>query len=79
LHGRTRKHYLECRNTDTKAHAWYVPYYKWILAKRYRIPIIFLIDPKKLNKTESPSEETFILLSYWSKIIREGRGKEVFG
>ena len=30
---------------------------KWLLAKKYRIPMIHHTDPKKLNKKEGPSKD----------------------
>ena len=35
-----------------KSHSWYVLTDKWILAIKYRIPMIHSTDPKKLNKKE---------------------------
>jgi hypothetical protein len=29
---------------------WYILTNKWLLAKKYRIPMMHSIDPKKLNK-----------------------------
>jgi hypothetical protein len=40
-----------------KGHAWHVLTYKWILAIKYRIPMLHYTDPKKLNKKEDTSEE----------------------
>jgi hypothetical protein len=41
-----------------KGHAWYVLTHKWmILAIKYRIPILFSTDSKKLNKKEASSED----------------------
>jgi hypothetical protein len=31
--------------------------YKWILAIKYRITMLYSTDPKKLNKKESPSKD----------------------
>jgi hypothetical protein len=30
---------------------------KWILAIKYKIPMIYSVEPKKLNKQEGPSED----------------------
>jgi hypothetical protein len=53
---RTREYYLEKVNTGPKGHAWYILIDKWILAQRYRIPMIQSTDCKKFNKKEVPSE-----------------------
>jgi hypothetical protein len=44
-------------NETQKDNAWYVLTDKWILAKKYRIPMIHPTDHKKLNKKEGPSED----------------------
>jgi hypothetical protein len=46
----TRKYHPEY--PDSKAHAGYIFTGKWILVKKYRIPIIQPTDHKKLNKKE---------------------------
>ena len=45
--------------TQTKEYIpkMYVLTDKWILAKKYRIPMIHPTDPKKLNKKEGPSKD----------------------
>jgi hypothetical protein len=35
----------------------YVLTYKWILARKYRIPMLFSTDPKKLKKKEGTDED----------------------
>jgi hypothetical protein len=35
----------------------YVLTYKWIVVKKYRIPMLHFTDPKKLNKKEGPSKD----------------------
>lgn len=54
---RTRKRDLVRGNSHPKGHAWYVLTDKWILAIKYRIPMIHPTNPKKLNKNESPSKD----------------------
>ena len=44
-------------NETWKDNAWYVLTDKWILAKKYRIPMIYPTDYKKLNKKKGPSED----------------------
>jgi hypothetical protein len=39
-----------------KEHAWYILNYKWILAIKYSIPMLYSTDPMKLNKKEGPSK-----------------------
>jgi hypothetical protein len=43
----TRKFNSEWGNAETKGHVWYVLTDKWILAKKYRIPMMYPMDPKK--------------------------------
>jgi len=45
----TRKYHPEGGNPDPEEQAWYVLTNKWILAIKYRLPMIHPIDPKKLN------------------------------
>jgi hypothetical protein len=61
---------------DPKENALYVLTVKWILAKRYRMPKIHPIDPKKLNKREDTTKHASIPLRRGNKIIMGGRGKE---
>jgi hypothetical protein len=35
--------------TRTKRHAWYLLTHKWVLAKKFRIPMIHLTDWRKLT------------------------------
>ena len=53
----TRKYHPELGNPDPKGHTWYVLTDKWILVKKFTIPMIYPTDPKKLNKKEGPSED----------------------
>jgi hypothetical protein len=52
---RTRK-CPELGNPNPKGHTWFVLTDKWILATKYRIPMIHS-HLKKLNKKEGPSED----------------------
>ena len=47
----------------------------YILAKRYRIPIIPSTDHMKFNKKKGPSEDTL----RENKVIMRGRGREGSG
>ena len=47
-----------------------------ILSKTYRIPIIYLTDPKKLCKKESPSDDASISLRRRNNIIVGDRVRE---
>ena len=49
---------------------------KWILAKKYRIPMIQLTDCKKFNKKEGPSEDVSIPFRRGNK-TNHGRQREV--
>ena len=51
----TRMYYSKQGNLDPKGHAWCVLTDKWILFRKYRIPMKPLIHLKKLNKKEGPS------------------------
>ena len=44
-------------NPDPERHIVYVLTYKWILARKYRIPMLFSTDPKKLKKKEGTDED----------------------
>jgi hypothetical protein len=59
-----------------KRHAWYVLSYKWILAIKYRIPMLHSTDLKKLNKKESTNDDAWISLRRGNKIVKSGRWKE---
>ena len=52
---RNRKYHLESGSPDPKGQAWYIFTDKWILIIKYRIPMIHLIDSKKLKKKEGPN------------------------
>jgi hypothetical protein len=77
---RTRKYCSEYDNSVPKRQAWYVLTDKWILAKKYRIPMIHPTDTKKLNKKEGSSEDASIPLRKENKIIiRVRKGEESGG
>jgi len=46
---------------------------KWVLATKYRMPMLHSIDPKKLNKKEGPSKK---LDSHLEGGIRESSAAE---
>ena len=48
---------------------------KWILGKKFRIPIIQLTDHMWLNKKEGPNVNISIPFGRGNKIIMESRGK----
>jgi hypothetical protein len=72
----TRKYYPEQRNPDPKEHIRYVLTDMWILAKKFRLPMIQLTDNMNFNKKEDPNVNTSILLRRRNKIITRGRGRE---
>ena len=74
-----KKYHPELSNPDPKEPAWYVLTDKWLLAKKYRIPMIQPIDHKQYNKMEGPSEDASIPLRRGNKIIVAGRGKRNLG
>jgi hypothetical protein len=37
-------------------HAWYALTYKWVVAIKYMIPILYSTDPKKTNKKRRPKQ-----------------------
>ena len=43
-------------NLIPKGHVQYVFTYKWILAIKYRIPMLHFTDTKKINKEEGTSK-----------------------
>jgi len=53
---------LRWDNLILKGHAWCVLTYKWILAIKYRIPMLQSTDPKKLNKKAGTSKDAVKLL-----------------
>jgi hypothetical protein len=65
----TKKYHPKQGNQYPQVHAWYILIDKWILAKKYRIPMIHPIDSKKLNRKEGTSKDTSILLRRGNKII----------
>jgi hypothetical protein len=50
--------------------------YKWIVAKKYRIPMLYSKDPKKLNKKKSPTKDALISLRRGNKILIGDRWRE---
>jgi hypothetical protein len=52
--------------------------YLLILTRKYRIPIIHSIDPKKLNKKEGPHKDAWITLRRENQIVLKGWGLEGF-
>jgi hypothetical protein len=49
---------------------------KWILAKKFRIPMIHYTDIKKLNKKEGPSGDAWISLRRgYGTVIGGGEGE----
>ena len=48
----------------------------WILAKKYRIPMIQPRNHKKFNKKEGPSEDASVPLRMGNKIIMGGSERE---
>jgi hypothetical protein len=70
----TGKHHPELGNPEPKGHAWFVLTNNWILAKKYRIPIMQLIDHKKFNKQQGLSEDDSIPFRRGNKIVTGGRG-----
>jgi hypothetical protein len=44
-------------NAIPKEHIWYVLTYKWILAIKYRIPMLHSTDVKKLNSIKGTSKD----------------------
>jgi hypothetical protein len=73
---RTWKHHPVWGNPDPKGHAWYGLTDKWILAKKYRIPLIQSTDSKKLNKKECLSEDASVSLRRRNKIVTGSTGME---
>ena len=53
----------------------YVLTYKWTLTIKYRISTLYSIDPKKLDKKESPNEHGWISFKEGTKTVRGGRWK----
>ena len=52
---------------------------KWILVKKYKIPMIQPTDPKKFNKKEGPSENASIPLRRRNAIIRKADRRRDLG
>ena len=70
---------IKSGNADPKGHAWCVLIDKWILAKKFRIPMIQLTDYRKLNKKEGPSVVISNPLRSRNKIIMGGRERDMGG
>jgi hypothetical protein len=49
------EYHPELGNLVPKGHVWYVLTDRWILAIKYRIPMLHSTEPKKQNKKEGPS------------------------
>ena len=58
----------------TKEDTWFVLTDKWVLGKKFGIPIILLIDCMKLKKKKEQSVSASVLLRRGNKIIMGGRG-----
>jgi hypothetical protein len=54
---RTRKYYPERGNPYPERHTWYLLTYKWILAIKYRIPMLYSTDPNKLSNKKDERED----------------------
>jgi hypothetical protein len=52
-----RKYYPGWSNADPKGHVHYVLTDKWIVANKYKIPMIKHTDHKKFNNKEGPSQD----------------------
>jgi hypothetical protein len=76
---RTRKYHPEWDNPDLKGHTRYVLTDKWILAKKFRLPMTQLTDHRNHNKKEGPSVDPSIPLRKGNNIIMESRGREGSG
>jgi hypothetical protein len=64
----TRKCHPELGNPAPKGHGWYILTYKWILAIKYRITMLYSIDPKIPNNKKDPREDARILCRRGNKI-----------
>jgi hypothetical protein len=53
--------------------------YNWVLAIKYRMPMLYSTDPKKLNKKEGPSKDAWISHRRGNKIVIRCRGREGSG
>jgi hypothetical protein len=60
----------------TDPNTWYILTDKWILAIKYKIPMIYPTDPKTLNKREGPSKDAWITVRRGNKTVIGGRGRE---
>jgi len=61
-----------CTEKDT----WYVLIYKWILAIKYRVTILYSTYPKKVSNKEGPKEDALISLRRGNKIDIRGEWRE---
>ena len=59
--------------TQTKKDKHGMYSHKWILTIKYRIPTIYSIGPKKLNKKEGPSEDACISIIRGNNLFIGGR------
>jgi hypothetical protein len=50
--------------------------YSWILAIKYRIPMLYSTDRKKLNKKEGTSKDAGFSLRNGNKIVIRGRWRD---
>lgn len=53
-----KKCHAEYSNTHPKGLAWNVPMFTWILVIKYKISILYSVDPNKPNKKDGPREDT---------------------
>jgi hypothetical protein len=70
------KYHPEWGNPDPKGYTWYVLTEKWILNKKYRIPIMQQKDSQKFNKKKGLREKASISHRSGNKIIMGSRGRE---
>jgi hypothetical protein len=75
----TIKYYPEGSNPITKEQTWYELIYKWILAQKFRIPMIQFTDNKKLKKKEDHRVNISVLLGRGIKIPMKGVIETKFG
>jgi hypothetical protein len=47
----------EKKKNGPKGHAQYIFIYKWILATKYRIPMLYSTDPRRLDRKESTNKD----------------------
>jgi hypothetical protein len=58
----TRKYHPESGNPNPKRHTWYILTDEWILAQKFRIPMVQLTDNMKLYKKEEQNVDASIPL-----------------